>query len=158
MWFKLGFEVYGKGTLIKHKSILKHDKKFQHRANYWMFGSNAYTFFDWFMSNCGIFHLKRIHLEATDIDDVTSASFEVNHTVFIYISEVWRSYSAILQHLRRAFRIVHISAHDCRTWDDYASVRSNFNKGVLHWPSYAAFHIFAIVEVISADCANFRSS
>ena len=46
MWFKLGFEVNGKGTLIKHKSILKHDKKFQHRANYWMFGSNAYTFFD----------------------------------------------------------------------------------------------------------------
>ena len=46
VWFKLGFEVYGKGTLIKHKSILKHDKKFQHRANYWMFGSNAYTFFD----------------------------------------------------------------------------------------------------------------
>lgn len=45
VWFKLGFEVHGNGMLVKHKSILKHDKKFQHRANYGMFGNNADTFF-----------------------------------------------------------------------------------------------------------------
>ena len=40
------------------------------------------------MSRSSILHLKRIYLEATDIDDVASASFEVNQTVFIYKSEV----------------------------------------------------------------------
>ena len=123
-----------------------------------MLGRNADAVLDSRVRGSGILHLHGVYLESAHVDYVPAASGQMNKPFPVHIPEVRPIDFPILQHLCSGLRISHIAAHNRLSGNYDAAVFRDLNGGIFHRPSYAAFHIATVIEVVGADSADFRTS
>ena len=63
------------------------------------------------MRRNGVFHLNRIDLESTHIDNITLPSFQMNKPLRIYVAKVRAVNFPVTEYSGSGLRVVHISAH-----------------------------------------------